>query len=86
MKNLNDYLRHIGVTPHAVHRAKGGMALVYSDAPGSPPIIRGKLTFGKLIAALKMWPQLRDVVSRTVLVGSLIGIDVPGGKRIFPRE
>jgi len=45
-----------------------------------------RLTFGKLKAALGMWPQLRDVVSRSVLVGSLIGIDVPGGDRIYPRE
>lgn len=31
--------------------------------------------------------RAREILAaRTVLVGTLIGIDVPGGKRFFPRE
>lgn len=83
IKNLHNYLAHIGVV---MRHTKGGQALIYADAAAAPPVIKGDLTFGKLKAALGMWPQLRDVVSRSVLVGSLIGIDVPGGDRIYPRE
>lgn len=82
MRNLKEYLHHIGVQ---VQHEPNRVVLFYADANGSPSI-KGTVTFEKLMAALKVWPGLRAVASRTVLVGALIGIDVPGGKRIFPRE
>ena len=82
MRNLKEYLYHIGVQ---VRHESNRVVFFYADAEGSPSI-KGTITFEKLMAALKIWPGLRGVAARTVLVGSLIGIDVPGGKRIFPRE
>lgn len=82
MRNLKEYLHHIGVqVQHETNR----VVFFYADAEGSPSI-KGTITFEKLMAALKIWPGMRGVAARTVLVGTLIGIDVPGGKRIFPRE
>jgi len=78
MRNLREYLAHIGVQMYY----DNGHTLRYADAEGSPPKIKGDITFGKLMAALKLWPQLKDVVSRT----TLLAIDVPGGEKIYPRE